>query len=109
MKKSETVDQICKRLDCTAGEKTMLLWLSPDDLSHEIIRREDGTLQFKPDIVGGWLRDKMTYEFNHLARFIGCHSDARAANKSYRRFYRDIGYTVNGYLEIVEGLSRRSV
>lgn len=76
----------------------LLLSCGPDAQNHPL-ELVDGQLRFKPDPVINYIhrRARLT-NLNDLC--FAMDTDQPTHRLSLRRFYRDIGYSLSGYLEI---------
>jgi hypothetical protein len=64
---------------------------------HEIIKDEDGTLRWKPNLDVCKIKERLSV--NEIIPLF-CHLGYGKNSEIYRKFYRDIGYTLFGYWEI---------
>lgn len=65
--------------------------------NHEIIKDEDGTLRWKPNLDVCKIKERLSV--NEIVPLF-CHLGYGKNSEIYRKFYRDIGYTLFGYWEI---------
>lgn len=64
---------------------------------HPVFLDEQDTLRWKPNRLMQWLGDREPLPFNDM--YVACdRGDFPVAD--LKRFYRDIGYSLSGYLEI---------
>lgn len=64
---------------------------------HEIIKDEDGTLRWKPNLDVCKIKESLS--MNKIVPLF-CHLGYGKNSEIYRKLYRDIGYTLFGYWEI---------
>lgn len=65
--------------------------------NHEIIKDEDGNLRWKPNLDVCKIKERLSV--NEIIPLF-CHLGYGKNSEVYRKFYRDIGYTLFGYWEI---------
>ena len=94
MTKRELIKAQAERLKLDANKQRVYLQpLKREDLEHEIIIDGDGTLRFKPIPLFCWLKNNSTISMDRLI-------SSGLADSEIRKFYRGIGYTICGFLEI---------
>jgi len=95
MTKKEILDYLILKYSPNEAELRDLKELTVDDLRHPIRRDRDGnrSLRFVPDDLYLWIRDNTNLSMEKLVM-------SSLDDMYVRRFYRGIGYTVCGFLEI---------
>lgn len=82
----------------TDSQRSLLEMCGADAQAHPLIDR-DGVLRFKADPVVRYVVDNVV-DLNKLWVGLGPLSHDIAVRHSLRRFYRDMGYSLSGYLEV---------
>jgi len=84
-------------LNLTQSEREIIKQCGKDAQQHDIYRNQNsGQLYFRSDPVSLQLRNLIN--LNHL--WIGLNTEDSQTRLSLRRFYREIGYSLCGYLDI---------
>lgn len=101
MTKKEIIDYLVLKYDPTPSELRELKDLTVEDLRHPIRRdpvdRDDPKayrpLRFVEDDLMRWIKDNTNISMEKLVK-------SGLDDMYVRRFYRDIGYSIGGFLEI---------